>query len=175
MTETITALGYVKALRGCLFNLPTDDITELAGMITTCKGIVYSAGNGGSAANAMHLTCDLVKSGVRSVCLSGSTPLLTAMVNDEGAEYAFSGALKQLGKRADMLVAFSGSGTSPNIVECIEAAIQLGVTPVLITGQMAPHGGLTCAGIMVVEVPSDDMQIIEDCHSAIIHVIKKLI
>jgi D-sedoheptulose 7-phosphate isomerase len=81
---------------------------------------VWVCGNGGSAATAEHFTNDLFSKGIRAFCLNSNTSIMTMIANDFGYEFVFS---KQLDLYAndddDLLIAFSVSGESPNILNAI--------------------------------------------------------
>lgn len=81
---------------------------------------VYIIGNGGSYANAMHICNDLLLAGVRAYVLDPAT--LTAFANDFGQAFSFSKWLLIVGEPGDLLIALSGSGKSPNILNAVEAA-----------------------------------------------------
>ena len=81
---------------------------------------VFLIGNGGSHANAMHIANDLIACGVAAHTIDPAT--LTAFSNDYGYEVALSMWLCTVARKGDLLIALSGSGTSPNIVEaCMRA------------------------------------------------------
>ncbi len=106
---------------------------ELAALVRAARR-VYLVGNGGSYANAMHVANDLVSVGVRAYVPDPST--LTAIGNDYGYENAFARWLKVMGDPGDLLLALSGSGTSPNIVAAVQAARDLGMTAVILTNYL---------------------------------------
>ena len=97
-------------------------------------GLVVTAGNGGSAAHAAHLAGELVgrfraeRPPLRAVCLSSDGPTLTALGNDYGYDEVFARQVRALVRPGDVVVLFSTSGRSPNIVEAASAARQLGAT-----------------------------------------------
>lgn len=95
-------------------------------------GRVFLIGNGGSYANAMHIANDLIACGVDARTLDPAT--LTATANDYGYEQIFSRWLHTLGKKDDVLIALSGSGTSKNIVQAIETAKARKMKVFLVTG-----------------------------------------
>lgn len=95
---------------------------------------VYLVGNGGSYANAMHIANDLISVGVRAYVPDPST--LTAMGNDFGYDKAFSRWLHVMGEAGDLLIALSGSGTSPNVVSAMETAGALGMDAILVTNYL---------------------------------------
>lgn len=86
---------------------------------------VYIIGNGGSYANAMHIQNDLIGCGVRAHTLDPAT--LTAIANDYGYEFVFSRWLRVMGEPGDLLIALSGSGRSPNILNAIATARAIGM------------------------------------------------
>jgi len=86
---------------------------------------VYLVGNGGSAANAMHIANDLIACGIRAHTLDLAT--LTATANDHGYAFVFSRWINTFGEPGDMLIALSGSGRSPNILHAIEMALKIGM------------------------------------------------
>lgn len=92
---------------------------------------VFLIGNGGSYANAMHVANDLLAVGVRAITLDPAT--LTAIANDHGYENVFAYWIKKIGQKGDLLIAFSGSGTSPNIVKALAEAHSLGLQTHLVT------------------------------------------
>lgn len=95
---------------------------------------VYLIGNGGSYANAVHISNDLLSVGVKAYTLDPAT--LTAFANDHGYETAFARWLRVVGEPGDLLVALSGSGKSPNIVNAIAVAKAVGMETVLVTNYL---------------------------------------
>ena len=87
---------------------------------------VYIIGNGGSYANAAHMANDLLSVGIRAYTMDAAT--LTAFANDYGYEYAFALWLGIVGEPDDTLIALSGSGKSPNILNAIKAAERIGMS-----------------------------------------------
>ena len=81
---------------------------------------VYLIGNGGSHSNAVHICNDLLACGIKAYTLDPAT--LTASANDYGYETVFSRWLNVVGERGDLLIAMSGSGKSPNILNAIGTA-----------------------------------------------------
>jgi D-sedoheptulose 7-phosphate isomerase len=95
---------------------------------------VYICGNGGSAANAIHIANDLISCGVKAHALTGDVATLTAIANDFDYESIFSRQLEALGSDGDLLVALSGSGRSANILKAIQAAQEIGMSTWAIVG-----------------------------------------
>lgn len=86
---------------------------------------VYIIGNGGSYANASHLCNDLLSCGIRAYVLDSAT--LSAFANDYGWDTAFARWLSVVGDEGDLLIAMSGSGKSPNILNAVDEAIGIGM------------------------------------------------
>ena len=86
---------------------------------------VYIIGNGGSYANAAHIATDLLACGIKAYTLDAAT--LTAFGNDHGYETVFARWLETVGEEGDLLIALSGSGTSPNILKACAAADRIGM------------------------------------------------
>ena len=99
---------------------------------------VFIVGNGGSYANAMHVQNDLLSCGIRAFTMDPST--LTAYANDHGYAHVFSRWLRTVGDKGDLLIALSGSGKSPNILNAIEAAEDIGMAVERVFG--APRLGM---------------------------------
>ena len=97
---------------------------ELIDKIRAAKR-VYLIGNGGSYANAVHIANDLQAAGIRAHVLDPAT--LTATANDYGYEQVFARWIMLHGERGDLVIALSGSGKSPNILNAIEVAKLIGM------------------------------------------------
>ena len=95
---------------------------------------VYLCGNGGSAANAMHIANDLIACGIKAQALTADVATLTAIANDYGYEVVFSRQLRTLGEPGDLLIALSGSGRSKNIIAALKEAAARGMRSALICG-----------------------------------------
>ena len=94
---------------------------------------VYIIGNGGSAANAIHIANDLISCGVKAQALLDISTI-TAIANDYGYDQVFSRQIEVLGEKGDLLVCLSGSGNSPNILKAIETAKLKFMDTFVITG-----------------------------------------
>lgn len=107
---------------------------ELAKSIVKAKR-VYICGNGGSAANAIHIANDLVACGIKAHALTGDVATLTAMANDFSYEQIFALQIRAFGEPGDMLWALSGSGKSPNILAALRAAKEKGMETWVMIGE----------------------------------------
>lgn len=100
---------------------------------------VYLCGNGGSAANAIHLANDFVSCGVRAFSLTADVSTLTAIANDYDYDRVFSLQLLTFGEPGDLLIALSGSGKSRNILKALEMAKRIGMTTCALFGDFEEH------------------------------------
>lgn len=100
---------------------------------------VYICGNGGSAANAIHIANDLVSVGIRACALTADIATLTAIANDFGYEYVFARQLEVFGDSQDLLIVLSGSGESPNIINAIITANSIGMHTWALVGNFNPR------------------------------------
>jgi D-sedoheptulose 7-phosphate isomerase len=136
---------------------------------------VFVFGNGGSAASASHLMCDLNKGTVeaapgkrfRVMALTDNVPLLTAWANDSSYERVFSEQLKNFVRSGDVVLAISGSGDSPNVVLALRTARDYGAITLGVSGRQGGEMKPLCDICAI--VPADNMQMIEDLHHAILH------
>jgi D-sedoheptulose 7-phosphate isomerase len=142
-------------------------------------GKIVFFGNGGSAADAMHLAAELVvrlrteRKGLAALALTTNPSVLTAAGNDYGFERIFSRQIEALVAPQDVLVALSTSGDSPNILLGIEAGRARGALLVAFTGEA---GGKAAAKVdLLLNVPSRDPQRIQEAHITVGHIACSLI
>lgn len=138
-------------------------------------GFVYTCGNGGSAAEAMHLSEELIGKYKRprkpypAVCLNADPTAITCIANDYGYEQVFARQIEALGRPGDLLVGFSTSGESPNVLRAFEVARQRGVVTI---GMLGKSGG-KCAAVSDIALVVDHQatEIIQECHQVVLHLI----
>src|SRR6266478_4936687 len=136
-------------------------------------------GNGGSAADALHLAAELIvrlrmeRPGLAALALTTNPSVLTAAGNDYGFERIFSRQIESLVGRQDILVALSTSGNSPNVIRGVEAGRIRGAYLVAFTGETG--GQLASKVELLLNVPSQDAQRIQECHISIGHIACSLI
>ncbi|MDR2232853.1 MAG: SIS domain-containing protein [Tannerella sp.] len=130
---------------------------------------IYTAGNGGSAATASHCCNDLLKGcqvdgndGFKAICLADSNSIVTCLANDFSYADIFSIQLKTLAEKDDILLVFSGSGNSPNIISALQTAREAGVFTIGFTGRDGGRMKGLCDLLLI--APSDSMEQIEDIH-----------
>jgi len=130
---------------------------------------VYTAGNGGSASTASHTCNDLVKGccvndreGFKAFCLADSNAIVTCLANDFSYEDVFSIQLKTFAVKGDVLVVFSGSGNSPNIISALKTAREMGVDTIGFSGRDGGKMKDLCDLLLI--APTDSMEQLEDMH-----------
>jgi phosphoheptose isomerase len=134
---------------------------------------VLTAGNGGSAADALHLAEELVgrfhkeRPSLPAVALCADPTLLTCIGNDYGFNRIFSRQVEGLAQSGDILIVFSTSGNSSNIVEALQAARDRNLTSIALLGK---DGG-ACRGLAEHEIviPCDTTARIQEIHTFILH------
>jgi D-sedoheptulose 7-phosphate isomerase len=130
-------------------------------------------GNGGSAADAQHIAAEIIgrykqdRPAFAAVALTTDTSALTAIANDYGFEQVFARQVEGLGNRGDVLLAFSTSGRSPNILAALRTARARGLVTVGFTGSKGETLGALCDHLLV--SPSDDTPIVQQVHLAVAH------
>jgi D-sedoheptulose 7-phosphate isomerase len=137
---------------------------------------VFFCGNGGSSSTASHFVTDISKVAVRGegrpircVGLSDNTPSVTAIANDRDYSRVFVDQLTTLAEPGDVLVAISGSGNSPNVLEAVRAARAMGLATIGLTG--IGGGKLKDLVDVPLVVPSNSMQHTEDVHVIVLHLL----
>lgn len=171
--------SYLADLTKILAAVSREEISSCIGVLEDAyrrKARVFIVGNGGSAATAAHLQCDLMlgvarggNQGFRAYCLADGVPTLTAISNDDGYEHVFAQQLEALAERGDVLIAITGSGNSPNIVAALELAKTMGLTSIGWLGMGGGSAKQLCDVSIV--VPSDTYGPIEDLHMVFDHLI----
>ena len=144
---------------------------------------VLVAGNGGSASTAGHFAQDLQRvcptsalgdgldyhNGYSVLSLCENQAMLSGLANDLGFEQVFADQLRAHAEARDVLILFSVSGTSPNIMRATEAAGEMGVRIVAFTGKLDPGTGPQAD--IHIEVPYENHGIVESVHSALAHLV----
>jgi D-sedoheptulose 7-phosphate isomerase len=152
-----------------------------------------TAGNGGSAADAMHIVGELMKgfllprklngdrriysdylnerlqSGLPAISLVSETAFLSAWANDREAALCYAQQVAALGQSGDVLIGLSTSGNSPNIVYAAEAAKAQGLAVIALTGQSG--GKLADLADVLLNVPSEVTHVIQEYHLPVYHAI----
>jgi len=178
---------YLNRLILSLQNTDTDMLKEIANRIIETKKNstqIFTAGNGGSAATASHFCNDLLKGcrvdgriGFKASCLCDAVPVLTCLSNDFSYEEVFTVMLETHAKPGDVLIVFSGSGNSPNILHAAKFARERGL---FIIGFGGRDGGKIkeLCDICII-APTWSMEELEDihlcyCHALVSHIREEL-
>lgn len=174
---------YLKRLSETVMNIDKESLNEAIRTLLDTRdrdGTIYIFGNGGSAATASHCVCDFNK-GIslkldkkfNFVCLSDNTATVTAIANDIGYDEIYRIQLKDRLKKNDLIFAISGSGNSKNIINAVEYAREQGVKVISLTGY--DGGKLLGLSDCPIHIKVNDMQIAEDAHMMVCHLIASVI
>jgi D-sedoheptulose 7-phosphate isomerase len=139
-------------------------------------GKVLACGNGGSAADAQHFAAELInrfeieRAPLAAVALTTDSSTLTSIANDYAYEQVFSKQVRGIGWRGDVLLAISTSGNSRNVIEAMQAAREIGMRIVALTG----NGGGKMAGLLSADdvhicVPHKRTARIQEVHLLALH------
>ncbi|MBW6498729.1 MAG: D-sedoheptulose 7-phosphate isomerase [Bacteroidales bacterium] len=164
--QVLSDIGIMEDLERC--------IGEMVHAYDTGHKVLF-CGNGGSAADAQHLAAELSgrfyfdRPPLNAEALHVNTSFLTAVGNDYSFEHVYERMVMAVGKDGDMLLAFSTSGNSPNIVKALVSAKKLGMTTVGFTGKAGGKMNEHCD--ILFKVPSIDTPRIQEIHILLGHII----
>ena len=136
-------------------------------------GKLLTCGNGGSAADALHLAEELVgrykieRRALPAICLNSDVTALTCIGNDYGYDAIFSRQVEALGRRGDVLVGFTTSGNSANVLAAFAAARARGISTVLLSGKDGGKARTQCDFPII--VPSATTARIQEVHTLVLH------
>jgi D-sedoheptulose 7-phosphate isomerase len=171
--------GYARKVEAMLQSDAFNGVEQLARAFARVwrEGkTIYLCGNGGSAGNANHLANDFTYGvgighgvGIRIESLSANPSVLTCLGNDIGYDKIYSEQVRVKGREGDVLVVFSGSGNSPNVVEALKTGNDLRMQTFAILG----YSGGKCKELAHVPIhfAIDDMQVAEDMQLVVGHLI----
>lgn len=160
-----------------------DSILAAADLITQSfrsGGKVMLCGNGGSAADCQHvaaefvnrLTAEFKRPALPAIALTTDTSFLTAFANDLGFEGVFERQVQALGQSGDVLFGISTSGNSTNVIRAVEAARELDIGTIALTGST---GQLVKMAHVAIAVPTTRTQYVQESHLAIEHILCDLV
>lgn len=168
---------YAREVSEALMDTDFDTLEAVSKMILHAKDmdrVIFTAGNGGSAATASHIINDLMKGcrvggreGFCSQCLNDPNVVVTCLSNDFSYEDAYRIMLRTLGHRGDLLIVFSGSGNSPNIVNACLTAREMGMSVIGFGGRDGGRMKPLCDLCLL--APTNSMEQIEDLHMFYVH------
>jgi len=158
------------------------DVARAAHMIVesySYGGKLILFGNGGSAADAQHIACELVgrflmeRRPLEAIALGTNVSTLTSIANDYGYDRAFERQIEAVARPDDIVIGISTSGTSANIVRAMKRAKKIGCTTIGMTGQTG--GTLKETADVLLNVPSKDTPRIQESHILIGHIVCELV
>lgn len=141
-------------------------------------GKIIFAGNGGSFADAQHLSAEFIsrfkfdRAPLASVALGANNSAISAIGNDYGYDQVFSRELEAVAKVGDIFVGISTSGNSPNVLAAVDKALALGIQVICLTGR---SGGKLVNLCECLRMPSDETARIQECHITIGHIVCGLV
>ena len=140
---------------------------------------ILLCGNGGSAADCQHMAAEFVgkfkkeRKALPAMALSTDTSVITALTNDCGGDVIFSRQVEAHGRKGDVLIAISTSGSSPNILNAIKTAKALGMKILGLTGEKGEKMNKLCD--ICITVPSSNTPRIQEAHITVEHIICGLV
>lgn len=169
---------YFEELASLVPRLPYEAMDRIVEYIVrACRQerTIFVFGNGGSAASASHMVCDLNKGvtqaslplRIKAMALTDNVPLLTAWANDLSYEHVFSEQLKNFVRAGDVALALSCTGNSANVLAGLRTAQEMGAVTAALAG--FDGGAMKELCHVCAVVPCDNMQMIEDLHQAMLH------
>ncbi|MBQ3100396.1 MAG: SIS domain-containing protein [Clostridia bacterium] len=172
-----TLESYTKECTESVLKTDFEALKNIARVILETKNTgarIFTAGNGGSAATASHICNDLAKGcrvydrvGFKAECLADSTAVVTCLANDFCYDEIYEIMLATKAKKGDVLLVFSGSGNSPNVVRAAKLAREMGITTVGFLGRDGGKLKPLCDHYVI--APTDSMEMLEDMHMLYVH------
>lgn len=175
------AESYLQDLSRTLAEVSRSDLEALWNELNAVGergGSVHMIGNGGSAATPSHSAGDWSKElGIRTIAHTDNISSFTAWANDTDYSNVFAGQLATFAKSGDLVIAYSGSGNSPNVLNGIAAAKQAGCRTAAVTGDYNGGAGGALAEMVdvAIVVPTTSMERIEDMQLVINHIVKEAV
>lgn len=170
---------YLTTLSQVLAELPREPLARITDLMVSAGRAgktIFIVGNGGSAATASHLACDLAKTAtvaghprLRALALTDNVPLLTAWGNDAAYEVIFAEQVRTFAQPGDVVIAISASGNSPNVLAAANAAHMMGALVIGVTG--FGGGRLRALSDVCLVVPSHEYGPVEDAHMILVHAV----
>jgi len=143
------------------------------------SGKLILFGNGGSAADAQHIACELVgkflkeRRPLQAISLSANSSVLTCLGNDYGYDRVFERQVEAIAKRGDVVVGISTSGNSVNVTRALKLAKKIGCTTIGMTGRSG--GKLKAVVDILLNIPSKETPRIQESHTLVGHIICELV
>src|SRR5712691_12104204 len=171
IAEHLTVIQQLTAMSSLILQVASELVTTRRG-----QGKVVLCGNGGSASDAQHIAAEMqgirahpgTPQGLLALVLTDNTALITAISNDVGYPTAFRRQVEAIVRRDDLVIGLSTSGRSPNVIEAIRAARQIGARTVALLGE---QGELADMADIAICIPSTSVPRIQEAHMLIGHLI----
>lgn len=142
-------------------------------------GTLFACGNGGSNADAAHLVAEMtgkldqIRDPKPAILLGASSASLTAIANDFGFRHVLSREFEALAKKGDVVICFSTSGESENIVDVVRKAHEMGVMSIGLSGK--GRSSMSELSHISIKVNSSNTQTIQECHGILLHYICEIL
>lgn len=183
--------NYIKELEEILPKLPVEEIKKTADLFVEAyekENHIFTMGNGGHSSTASHFVNDLLKHTIvsdkknevvihdkrfKAMSLNDSIATITTWANDVSYDVCFSEQLKNWIKKDDLVIGFSASGNSKNILKAFETAKEYKAKSIAFTG--GSGGKMKFLADISIVIPSNNYLYIEDMHLVIVHIITNLV
>ena len=183
MQKTITQefLSHIKTSEKT-YDLVSKSIEQVAKVCIEClntNGKIIFFGNGGSAADAQHISAELVgryksdRRGLPAIALTTDTSVITSISNDYGYNQVFSRQIEALANTQDIAIGISTGGNSANVINGLKEARRLGCITIGFSGKNGGKFNTVCDNNII--VPAEDTARIQEMHILIGHIICQLI
>ena len=174
-TDNIATIEKVR-------NQNTQEIELIADMVYRTfnnNNRIFFCGNGGSAADCQHMAAEYVgrfkkeRKGYPAIALTVDTSIITSISNDYSFETIFARQLEALAVPGDLLIAYSTSGNSKNIIEVLKKAKSMGITSIGMTGQSG--GDMNKLTDTLIKIPSNITARIQEAHLLLGHIVCEIV
>jgi len=172
---------YSRYITKLIKNLDYSAIEDIVSCFAEARkrsATIFFAGNGGSAATALHFAQDLAEVGRKSntrgfntLSLTSNVSFITALANDYGYDHIFTGQMADVFKKGDVLVAISASGNSPNVVKAAQHAKEAGGVTVALVGFDGGSLSGMCDRVLHIKTKQGEYGPVEDIHMFLDHMI----
>lgn len=173
--------GYRDAVTAAWASIDPSAVGRAAKALSDCMardGVIYAAGNGGSAAISNHLLCDFLKGlqtdttlKPRVISLASHLELITAIGNDIGFDDIFVYQIRTMARPGDLLLTISSSGNSENIVRAVKWAKDNGIATIAMVGFAGGRSGSLAD--VTIHVDAQNYGIVEDVHQSMMHLLSQ--
>jgi len=169
----IQSADVIRAASGSALEAAMAEAVDLCVSALQAGKPILVCGNGGSAADAMHIAGELVarfkkeRKGQNVICLSSNTAMITAWANDYDYASVFARQVEAYGREGAVLIGISTSGNSGNVIQAAEKAKAMGMAVIGLTGQ----GGAKMAALcdVLLDAPTKDTPMVQQVHLCLYH------